>query len=107
LGDYYGELRLSRYKKPVPHGCGLHYCKDKTYLGYLENGSWVIGSERLVATSLYYHCPDDRSLFYDFVEKFVEKKDKEAKVCMLIKARPNGKTQELELVRNYYDREAG
>jgi len=59
LGDYYGELRLSRYKKPVPHGCGLHYCKDKTYLGYLENGSWVIGSERLVATSLYYRVTDN------------------------------------------------
>jgi len=84
LGDYYGELRLSRYKKPVPHGCGLHLCKDKTYLGYLENGSWVSGSQRLVLTSLYYRFPYDYLNDWDVKNAFddeIYSKDKTADVC--------------------------
>ena len=84
MGDYYGELRLSRYKKPVPHGCGLHLCRDKTYLGYLENGSWVIGSQRLGATSLYSRFPDDYTNDGDDPYVFdaqIREKDKTANVC--------------------------
>ena len=50
VGYYNGECKVVK-SKSIPHGRGLFDNGDKMILGYVEDGSWVFGTQRIVISS--------------------------------------------------------
>ena len=46
-GIYYGEWKMVN-SKLIPNGRGALNCDDNWFFGYVENGEWMPGSQRII-----------------------------------------------------------